>query len=133
MNVIPLHNYPSMAVFQDSSVLEKPKNQKSIVVPTQESLEVIHLDEILYLKSDSNYTLIKLLQEELLISKTLKSFDEKLNHTFLRVHHSYLINPAFIKSFYFKTHSLLLQDGTSVPVSRRKKNEVMAYLKGLEI
>lgn len=65
MNVIPLHNYPSMAVFQESSVLEKPKNHKSIVVPTQESLDAVRLyptilRTILYLRPRSERFVISI-------------------------------------------------------------------------
>ena len=132
MPLLPLHNY---ARISDPEVrhIVKPKNQETLVVTTLDSIEVIRLNQIMYLKSDSNYTRIRMVDKsELVISKTLKSFDFRLRSTFLRVHHSYLINPSFIKSYFFKSNSLVLDHEIEIPVSRRRKNEVIAYLKNLE-
>ena len=91
-------------------------------------------DLILYFKSESNYTHIQLQSGKVhLISKTLKTFELKLSKMFLRVHKSYLINSNHMESYSFKDNTLLLNGNMVIPVSRRKKDEVIIFLKSLSI
>ena len=136
MIVIPLPNQRStlVPIFTQES-FQRPKSPvDKIVVSTLESLEVIALQEILYFKSESNYTHIQLQSGKVhLISKTLKTFELKLSKMFLRVHKSYLINSNHMESYSFKDNTLLLNGNMVIPVSRRKKDEVIIFLKSLSI
>jgi two-component system LytT family response regulator len=69
-------------------------------------------------------------KEEILVTKTLKEYDEILSaEGFLRVHQSHLVNLAYIKSL-MKTDGnyLVLKNGQEVPVSSRKRSDVMRML-----
>lgn len=84
-------------------------------------------DDILFFEADGAYTKVHLLDGSTqLISKTLKHFCDQLDNKplFYRAHRSYLINLKFMKSFT-KTDGLqvIMQNGTSVPLSRDKKDE----------
>jgi two-component system, LytTR family, response regulator len=66
-------------------------------------------------------------------SKTLKEFDDLLSQSgFFRVHQSHLVNTLHIREFV-KTDGgyLLLSDQKSVPVSVRKRAEVVQMLENL--
>lgn len=80
--------------------------------------------EIAYLEADINYTIFHLHDGKKLVSSfTLKRYQEDSRMAgFLRVHKSYLLNPAFVKSVEKegKTATVTMQDGTSLKVSRRK-------------
>ncbi|WP_423794623.1 LytR/AlgR family response regulator transcription factor [Maribacter arcticus] len=64
------------------------------------------------------------------VTKTLKYFADLLSsHDFVRVHQSHLVNLQCI-SAYIKTDGgyLMLKNGKNVPVSVRKKTEIIEIL-----
>ena len=61
-------------------------------VPLMSEKRILDMEDIFYLKSDSNYTTIHLESNKFVVSKTLKWFTSKLNIQFFRVHQSFLIN-----------------------------------------
>jgi two-component system LytT family response regulator len=62
----------------------------------------------------------------------MKDFEEILTqHGFYRVHQSHLINTKFIKEFIKTDDTLLMEDNTQIPVSSRRRAEVMKMLEQL--
>jgi len=101
------------------------------------TLEKIHVTEIIDIvrcESNGNYTTFFFKDgQKLLVTKTLKEFDQMLSeHNFARVHQSHLINTHQIKE-YVKVDGgyLVMHDGSRVPVSLRKKASVMKLLSEL--
>lgn len=112
--------------------LLQPASQVSrIALPTMEGLQLIPIDSIISCTSSSNYTILSMKEsQKLIVSRTLKEIEEMLDeHTFLRVHHSYLVNLNEIRK-YIKGEggSLIMSDGSSVDVSRSKKEQLMKKL-----
>ena len=66
----------------------------------------------------------------LIISKNLKEYELLLvNHNFLRCHHSFLVNTNLIAKFERSDGGvLIMEDGSQIPVSQRKKDQVVEYL-----
>lgn len=101
---------------------------RTIVVPTMESLDFIEVDTIIRCEADSNYTRIFRTEgKTLMVSKTLKSFEKMVDGMgFFRVHNSHLVNVRFIKQFLRgEKGTLILKDGTCLPVSRSRKLEFL--------
>ncbi len=87
---------------------------------------------IIYLEADINYTIFHLKDGKRIISSaTLKrhASDQRLAG-FVRVHKSFLLNPKFIENYEQKGKkaSVLLANGETVGVSRRKINMVKEKL-----
>lgn len=104
---------------------------KKLVLPTSEGFEFISISEVIRCESSNNYTFFHLKDKsQLLICKTLLEFERLLNpYYFLRVHQSHLINLRMIKKFQKGEGGILLmEDGTKIDVSRRKKTELMEKL-----
>jgi len=109
-------------------------------VPTKISLHaldkivVVSLDEIIKCKSDNNYTTFYFENgSKMMVTKTLKYFADLLKEShFLRVHQSHLVNTRCIKA-YIKSDGgyLVLKDKSTVPVSVRKRAEVMDALSSI--
>ena len=103
-----------------------------IALPFSDKIEFIEISSIVRCEGEGNYTHIHLKTgENILASKTLKEFDELLTeHNFLRVHQSHLINLNEVKS-YVKTDGgyIKMKDGTSVSISRQRRELVMGRLK----
>lgn len=116
--------------------LRQPVNQVNrIALPTMEGLQLISLDTIISCASSSNYTIFSLKDsQKIIISRTLKEIEEMLeDYSFLRVHHSYLVNLNEIRK-YIKGEggSLIMSDGSSIDVSRSKKEMLLKRLQPLK-
>lgn len=100
----------------------------TVALPTLEGLEFVEVDDILHCESSSNYTYIYLTTgEKILVSKTLKELETLLTgHHFCRVHHSHMVNLKHVRRYIRgKGGELVLKDGTVVPVSRAKKEDLL--------
>jgi len=91
----------------------------------------VNSDEIMYCKSDGNYTEIFFKeQKKEVLSKKLKDVELLLqSENFFRVHKSYLVNVKYIKEFVKSDgHYLVLENDVTIPVARLKKNELLDFL-----
>ncbi|WP_246581416.1 LytR/AlgR family response regulator transcription factor [Echinicola shivajiensis] len=116
-------------------LLKKENIIKSkIAVPVSDGLEFIKVDDILYGQSQNNYTLLYLSDgTKLLFSKTLKEVEKALKkYFFLRIHQSYLINPNYMKKYLRNDGgSVLMDNGEQLPISQRKKDEVLTLFEAI--
>jgi two-component system, LytTR family, response regulator len=112
--------------------INRPVNQVNrIALPTMEGLQLIPLDSIISCASSSNYTILSLKDnQKLIVSRTLKEIEEILeDFSFLRVHHSYLVNLNEIRKYIRgEGGSLIMSDGSSVDVSRSRKEQLLKKL-----
>jgi len=111
----------------------KSDNQASprIALPLFNEIRYINLGDIVRCEADNTYTKFILnSSEQILVSKTLKEYAGMLtNHNFLRTHQSHLVNTAFIKSWLREDGgSLLLNDGTKIPVSKPNRDKIKEML-----
>ena len=82
-------------------------------------------------ESDGNYTRFHLANgDKVLASRTLKEFEAALEpHGFLRVHLSHLVNMAQVRMYLHRDGgTLVLTNGQEVPVSHRRRQDVMEAL-----
>jgi two-component system, LytTR family, response regulator len=111
-------------IHQPNAVLNK------IAMPTLEGFQMVAVDSIISCESDRNYTWLLLKNKhKLVVSRTLKEIEEVLeNHFFARVHHSHLVNLNEINK-YVKGEGgyLVMSDGSTVNVSRNRKEELLKY------
>jgi two-component system, LytTR family, response regulator len=107
----------------------KDKELFQLAIHTTNVTHFVKPNEIIRCEADINYTRIfKINQEQLYTSKTLKAFDDLLTpYQFIRIHRSHLVNKQFIKAFSSE-HKIILLDGTSLDISRRKLVEIKKML-----
>lgn len=105
---------------------------RRIALPTLEGYEFIELNDILRMESDGSYTVFYLDHgRKIMVSKPMKEYEELLDEeNFMRVHHSWIINMSKITK-YFKGSggNVVLNDGSSVDISARKKQEFLHRIK----
>lgn len=102
-----------------------------LTLPTAEGFHILSPTEIVRCESDGNYTRFHLANgDKVLASRTLKEFETALEpHGFLRVHLSHLVNMAQVRMYLHRGGgTLVLTNGTEVPVSHRRRNEVLDAL-----
>jgi two-component system LytT family response regulator len=121
---------------QQLEILLQKINQPSIPIqrialPTMEGLQLVPVSSIISCASDGNYTIFLMKdKQKIVVSRPLKEVEEMLaEHSFFRVHHSYIVNMNEIDKF-IKTDGgyLIMSDGSSVDVSRSKKDVLLKKL-----
>ena len=111
--------------------LRYPTVARKIAIPTMEGLQMIPVDSIIYCSSDSNYSVLLLKnKKKLIVSRTLKEMEGLLhNHSFLRVHHSYLVNLDEVHKYVKgKGGHLVMSDDSIVDVSSSRKEALLKKL-----
>ncbi len=123
-------NKERLNILKDTLSAPEQKPDK-ISLHTLDKIIIVGLDDIIRCESDSNNTIFYIQDgQKIFVTKTLKYFADMLkNYQFLRVHQSHLVNLQCISAF-IKTDGgyLMLKNGENIPVSVRKKNEVMEIL-----
>ena len=109
---------------------QQPTNEK-IGLPVGEGIRYIKLTEVLKCEAERAYCNFYLTSgEKILVSKPMKEFEAQLEQSgFIRVHKSYIVNMDCVQTYVRgKGGYLVLTDGSSVAVSARKKEIVLAAL-----
>ena len=129
--VVYVENVREKEASLEGEVLSTKSNgvEGKLTLPQQDGFQVLNISEILYCKADDNYTEIYLLNKKILVSKTLKYFEEALNdYPFARVHKSFLVNVnEVVKYRKGKGGSVVMSHGKEVMVSASKKKEFLSY------
>lgn len=111
--------------------LQKPKSYASrIALPTIEGIHMVNVIDIIRLEADNNYTTIYTSDECLIVSRTLKDIDALLDpKRFVRIHQSHTIDIQKVKLYQRgRGGSVILIDGTTLPVSKGKKERLLEGL-----
>ncbi len=102
-----------------------------IGIPSNNGTTYLSTDNIIFFRSDNNYTIIHLENgKTILVSKTLKKFEVKLsNKHFIRTHQSYIVNlNKVIQVCNNDGGYLTMNNNEKIPISRSKKNIVKNQL-----
>ena len=131
--VAKVRTKPATTINQQFDILleklgDKPVKLQKIALPSLEGFELVQLEAILRCESDSNYTYVFLKNgRKILVSRTLKEIEELLDgHSFLRVHHSHVVNLNEIERYVRGEGGyLIMSDHSSVTVSRSRKDTLL--------
>ena len=106
------------------------KTPDRIVLPTQEAMYVVKLDQIIRCETSGSYTTFFLTDaRKIMVSKPLKNYEDiLLAPEFFRVHQSHLINVNAILS-YSREGMICMNDKSVVPISRGKKEQFFKLMK----
>ena len=103
-----------------------------IAVPTVEGFELVPADQILYFEANNNYTHLFLKNKTKIVAcRTLKEMEEQIRDItfFLRVHNSYMVNLNEANKYVRGEGGyLIMSDGSSVNVSRSRKETLLKHL-----
>jgi two-component system LytT family response regulator len=102
-----------------------------IAVPTGEGFELIPAEQIIYIEANSNYTYFYLKNKTKIIAcRILKEIEIQIQDFpfFVRVHNSYLVNLNEVAKYVRgEGGHLIMSDGSSVNVSRSRKEALLKY------
>ncbi|PQB05443.1 LytR/AlgR family response regulator transcription factor [Aureitalea marina] len=103
---------------------------QKLVLKNLEAVHIVKTEDILFLKSDNNYTEFYINDgRKIIVSRALRSFEKDLPKSdFFRTHQSYLVNLDHAKLFHKKDSVLELVNGAQVTVSGRKSQLLVERL-----
>lgn len=112
--------------------MKKPTTTNRILLHTKNAIEVVNQDELVYLQADSNYCNVYTDDTtRIMVTKTLNDLEQLLDQKkFIRIHRSYTVNVNYIKKISTEdgAYLVVLQNGNKLPVSRRKKDNLIVML-----
>ena len=89
----------------------------------------VKIEEILFIKSDADYTEIHLPHKKYLTSESLRHWEEQLDgQQFMRIHKSYIINTSKIEKI--ATNQVSLSSEISIPIGRAYKEKFVERFLG---
>jgi len=112
---------------EDIEINEKiDQFDESIFINVDSTLMKIRLDSICFIKGYGDYMQFNLEDKKYMVHVTMKELEKVLPHTdFYRIHKSYLVRIDKIERI--GTYDLSIS-GQTIPMSRRKKHDLIAYL-----
>jgi hypothetical protein len=117
--------------------LAQQKSPTTLQLSSAGRIEIIPVHDVAYCKAAGDYVEIFLInKKQSLFSGTLKSIEEQLPSTFLKVHRSYIVNLDEVMSVTSSKNGatssgvLALKSGDEIPVSRRILPHVRGVIKG---
>lgn len=118
----------SVSVLLDR-MMDQPKEQMISISGTK-TTEYIKVSDIIHIHAMGSYSKIVLANgESHLVSKVIKFYAEMLSqHNFFRVHQSHLINLKSVRKFNKGDHTVELENGDEVSVSRNRKDEFLVAM-----
>jgi len=118
----------------------KIKLASKIAIPILNGFEILNIHEIIRCEASGNYCKIicpdstdSKQTETHLVSRNLKEIGNNLSKKgFLRIHHSHLINPAYIKKVLKSEGGMIeMTDGIKIRITQNKEsvlNEIFEYV-----
>lgn len=106
---------------------------RKVLLKDMDSIHLIRIDDITRCEADANYTRFFMTNRSpILVSKNLKEYEDLLGDHFIRVHNSHLVNIGYITRIdKGDGGSICMNDGVNIPVSVRKREKLIEYLKKL--
>lgn len=113
-----------------NNIIENYRNKEhrtlqKLALPSVEGLDFVVSSDIVKLIADSNYTHVYTQEKKVVVSKTLKYFEEILDpELFIRIHHGSIVSIRFILKYHKGRGGYVeLTDGSTLEVSSRRVQE----------
>jgi two-component system, sensor histidine kinase LadS len=103
----------------------------TISIATNKGINIIQQDDICRVEASGAYTIFHVQSpKQIMASDTMAEFEDKLNtEKFVRVHKSHIVNLQFIAKYNKGDGgTVTLIDGSEIPVSRSRKEELLKKL-----
>lgn len=126
-----IENQKLVQALTESREKDETIQPDTLNIATNRGTIIIQQEDISRVEASGNYTVFYVSnQKQVMASSTMAEFEDKLNtDKFIRVHKSHIVNLRFvIKYTKGDGGSLTLQDGSEIPVSRSRKEELLKKL-----
>ena len=113
------------------NMLQQRARINKIALTISDGVQLVKLEDILYFKSDGNYTNVFFKNEmSMLVSRQIGKFEEILSEeSFFRIHASYLINLNYVNKYIRSDGGyVVMENGENITVARNRKDEFLDVL-----
>jgi len=110
------------------SMKDIPLANKRIALNSADKVNLVYIKDIIRCESQGSYTIFYLNnKEQIVVTRNLKEYENLLEeYSFVRVHHSHLINFNYLKEYLKKDGGYaVMTDNSHVPVSFRKRDNLL--------
>lgn len=117
------------------AIHEKERSERRILIPTTRGNLVIEAEEIDWIEADDYYAAVHVGESRHLLRESLASLEQRLdNARFVRAHRSAIVNICRVREILNERDeaTLILSNGTRIPVSRRRRPRVTRLLRSLK-
>lgn len=105
---------------------EQKDYENYYTIKAVDTIYQIPIKEILYFETCAPHRLtLYSISSNIEFRGDLSQIEQELHENFLRVHQSFLVNKDVIKSVDRKNNILKLSDGSELPISRRRKKDLL--------
>lgn len=113
----------------DKAVLKMPKEDKYILLDTEEGTQKISENDIIYIEAFAHFIEINTVKGKYSARKNISSLEKELDENlFVRCHRSCIVGLRYIKRI--TNNELELDSGQTIPISRRQySNTNTAFIK----
>ncbi len=124
----PVDRHTLLELLDRAWLLYQATPKKTLNIISDRNPVQINISDIVYIENSMRIVIYKLRNgKELKVSRRSGSFEEAIKpvseeEAFAQVHKSYFVNMRYIKSL--QAQSVLMDDGSEVPVSKRKMAEL---------
>jgi two-component system LytT family response regulator len=117
---------PQLSLLREQ--LQHRSRINKIAITVTDGIQLVKVDDILYLKSDGNYTTVFLKNgKNILVSRQIGKFEEMLADAFFfRVHASFLINLNCVSKYVRSDGGyIVMENGENISVARNRKDDFL--------
>lgn len=115
-------NQEKLAKVFSTYLQQAPKEESFLTIQEGTQVSKIPLSSIIFIEAQRNQVRIQTTEQELYVSKSLKTIQEMLKNQFILVHRSYLVNLEHIDAL--TNAEVVLSNNQRVPLSRRLAKDV---------
>jgi two-component system LytT family response regulator len=128
---LPVSSFNYNALLENLTMSLKKERNDRIAIHHSKGVKLVQTLDIMRLEANGNCTNIYFKNSSsYLDTRTLKVYEELLPPNFRRTHKSHIVNMNKVKEYvHTDGHRVILEDNSSVPVSRGKLSELLTYLK----
>jgi two-component system LytT family response regulator len=101
-------------------------NEQKLALPSGQGFIFVRMDEIIRIESQAHLTTFFMVnKEQIIVSRTLKECEDIMPaKQFVRIHQSHMVNLFHVKKFNKGDGgTVIMSDGSSIEVSRRRKDD----------
>ena len=106
------------------------KGNDSLLILNHRTSKKVYIQQVVLLKGETNYTTLFLDDgKKRVLSHSIKYYEAFLeSHSFLRVHRTFMVNPKHVKTYNQEERELMMTNGHSAFISRRKKHFAKQFI-----
>lgn len=128
------HDVIQILIKVQEQLQQQQQQRKLLVVKTTDQVLYLDCQQIEFIETLGDHKLlIHEINKQQTINSDLKDLEQRLPTNFLRIHKSFIINTDFLLEFNKKQKVVVLQNGITCPVSRRKVKTLENLLAANEV